>query len=183
VEASYHIHNDIVDRCLAGDRTAYEELYRLYEKAMYSISLRITNDEDDAQDVLQEAFVSAFQYLNTYNKSASFGAWLKRIVVNKSINLIKKRKIELTQMTDDVDLPEEEDEYNSDFSVSQVKQAIKLLPDGYRTIFSLYLLEGYDHREISQILGITESTSKSQFNRSKKKLITILKQEVVYERG
>ncbi len=182
MEVTYHIHTEIVDRCLAGDRAAYEELYRLYAKAMYNVSLRIVNDESEAEDVLQEAFVSAFQYLNTYNKSATFGAWLKRIVVNKSLNHIKRRKLDTIPMGDELDVVEEDNMVDFDYNVAQVKGAMEQLPDGYRAVFSLYLLEGYDHGEIAEIMGITESTSKSQYNRSKKKLLEILKQEVVYER-
>ena len=187
MKATYHIHTEIVDRCLAGDRMAYEELYRLYSRAMYNVSLRITNDKAEAEDVLQEAFVSAFQYLNTFNQTSSFGAWLKRIVVNKSLNNIKRRRLDtipLDTIPMEKELDTEEAQYDMDFEydITQVRRAIEQLPDGYRTVFSLYLLEGYDHREIAQILGISESTSKSQYNRSKKKLLEILKQEVVYER-
>lgn len=180
--ATYHIHTEIVDRCLAGDRTAYEELYGLYGKAMYNVSLRITNDQAEAEDVLQEAFVSAFQYLGTFNQKASFGAWLKRIVVNKALNHIKRRKLDTIPMEEALDMQEEEYDVDFEYSVKQVKRAMQQLPDGYRSVFSLYLLEGYDHREIAQIMGITESTSKSQYNRSKKKLLEILKREVQYER-
>ncbi len=182
MEATYHIHTEIVDRCLAGDRTAYEEIYRLYARAMLNVSLRITNDQDEAEDVLQEAFVSAFQYLKTYNRTASFGAWLKRIVVNKSLNHIKRKKLETTPMEDELDVVEEDEEIEFEYDVGKVKRAMEQLPDGYRTVFSLYLIEGYDHGEIAQIMGVTESTSKSQYNRSKKKLLEIIKQEVIYER-
>lgn len=182
MEATYHIHKEIVDRCLEGDRTGYEELYRLYSRAMFNVSLRITNDEAEAEDVLQEAFVSAFQYLSTFNQTASFGAWLKRIVVNKALNHIKRRRLDTIPMDDELDMIEGYDEVDLKYGVDQVKNAMEQLPDGYRTVFSLYLIEGYDHREIAEIMGVTESTSKSQFNRSKKKLIEILKQEVVYER-
>ena len=161
---------------------AYEELYRLYARAMFNVSLRITNDQAEAEDVLQEAFVSAFQYLNTFNQTASFGAWLKRIVVNKALNHIKRRRLDTIPIEDELDIVEAHDEVDLKYDVAQVKRAMEQLPDGYRTVFSLYLIEGYDHREIAEIMGVTESTSKSQFNRSKKKLIEILKQEVVYER-
>ena len=138
---------------------------------MYNIGYRIVNNEAEAEDVLQEAFISAFRSLEHYRGDATFGSWLKRIVVNKAINVLKTRKMEQLPEGDDFDVPEEtwiEEEFP--FSVDQVKQAIEHLPDGYRSVLSLYLLEGYDHSEIAEILGISESTSKSQFNRSKKKL-------------
>lgn len=143
---------------------------------MYNTGYRIVNDEDEAEDVLQEAFVSAFRNLENYRGDATFGAWLKRIVVNKAINAVKKRKME--RMPDDErwDVKEEEaDDFREyPFNIEQIKAAIEKLPDGYRMVLSLYLIEGYDHSEIAGILGISESTSKSQFNRSKKKLKELL---------
>lgn len=149
---------------------------------MYNIGYRIVNNEETAQDVLQEAFISAFRNLTDYRGDATFGAWLKRIVVNKAINEVKKRKMERFPEDERWDVKEEEtaDEWeNFPYTVHQVKEAILQLPDGYRTVLSLYLLEGYDHGEIADIMGITESTSKSQFNRSKKKLKELLEGGIV----
>ena len=139
---------------------------------MYSISFRITGREEDAEDALQEAFISAFKNLESYRADATFGAWLKRIVVNKSINVLKKRKHEWMPEDEQWDVAEEETQvdYREELTVSRVKKAIEELPDGYRTVLSLYLLEGYDHQEIAEIMGISESTSKSQLNRAKGKL-------------
>ena len=135
----------------------------------------MTNDVDEAADVLQEAFISAFNNLGSYKGTASFGAWLKKIVVNKSINHIRSKKMDLVPL-EEVD-PASEDVINDEdlyLDIERIKSSIELLPDGYRVVFSLYLLEGYDHKEISQILGITESTSKSQYNRAKAKLRKLL---------
>lgn len=139
---------------------------------MYGISFRITGREEDAEDALQEAFISAFKNLESYRADATFGAWLKRIVVNKSINVLKKRKHEWMPEDEQWDVAEEETQvdYREELTVSRVKKAIEELPDGYRTVLSLYLLEGYDHQEIAEIMGISESTSKSQLNRAKGKL-------------
>ena len=139
---------------------------------MYNISFRITRREEDAEDALQEAFISAFRNLASYRADATFGAWLKRIVVNKSINVLKKRKHEWMPEDEQWDVAEEETQvdYREELTVSRVKKAIEELPDGYRTVLSLYLLEGYDHQEIAEIMGISESTSKSQLNRAKGKL-------------
>jgi RNA polymerase sigma factor (sigma-70 family) len=143
---------------------------------MYNVSYRITGREEDAEDALQEAFISAFRNLESYRGDASFGAWLKRIVVNKAINILKKRKHELLPENDEWDIPEEEHtaEYRETLTVEKVKEAINQLPDGYRAVLSLYLLEGYDHQEIGEILKISESTSKSQLNRAKGKLRELL---------
>jgi len=167
-----NMHEDLIARCRRGDREAHYRIYKLYARSMYNVSYRITGREEDAEDALQEAFISAFNNLQSYRADATFGAWLKRIVVNKSINLLKKRKHELISEEEQWDIPEEEvqEEYREELTVDRVKKAIEELPDGYRTVLSLYLLEGYDHQEIAGIMGISESTSKSQLNRAKTKL-------------
>jgi RNA polymerase sigma-70 factor (ECF subfamily) len=135
------------------------------------------NQQEEAEDVLQEAFTYAFMRLSSFRFESSFGAWLKRIVVNTCINQLKKRRLELvyTDSTYDV-LPEEEviDYGEINFEVEKVRKAIEKLPEGYRVVFSLYLLEGYDHKEIAEIMNISESTSKSQFLRAKKKIKEII---------
>jgi len=143
---------------------------------MYNVGFRIVRDEEEAEDVLQEAFISAFRNLRNYRGDSTFGAWLKRIVVNKAINSVKKRKMDRFPDDGQLDVKEEDtDEFvDYPFTVEKVKSAMERLPEGYRMVLSLYLLEGYDHGEIAEILGISESTSKSQFNRSKKKLKEIL---------
>ena len=171
-----NIHDDLIARCRAGDRHAFKRVYNLYAKAMYNTAYRITNDADDAGDVLQEAFISAFSHLEGYRGEASFGSWLKRIIVNKAINLIRKRRgdrLPETGAWDVVEEPEIEVE-SSERTIERVKAAIRQLPEGYRTVLSLYLIEGYDHKEISEILSVSVSTSKSQLNRAKKKLKEIL---------
>ncbi len=171
-----NIHDDLIARCRTGDRDAHYRLYKLYSKAMFNVGYRITKSEEDAEDVLQEAFISAFRNLDNYRGDATFGAWLKRIVVNKAINALNKRKHELIPDVEQWDVAEEDSvtEYREDLTVERVKKAIEKLPDGYRTVLSLYLLEGYDHQEIGEIMGISESTSKSQLNRAKARLKEIL---------
>ena len=178
-----NIHAELIDGCVRGERAAQNEIYKLYSKAMFNIALRITNNRDDAEDALQESFASAFKNLKSYKGTATFGAWLKRIVINKAINVVKKKQVETVTFEEggieslaesDHDLWPEE----ITLSVEKIKRAVQLLPVGYRLVFSLYLLEGYDHQEIAEILGITMSTSKSQFNRSKKKIREILTREV-----
>lgn len=172
-----HIHDDLIARCRLGDRSAHYQLYKLYSKSMFNVSYRITRNEEEAEDALQEAFINAFRNLDSYRGDATFGAWLKRIVVNKAINALNKRKHETISDDEQWDVVEEEasPEYREDLTVDLVKASIAKLPDGYRTVLSLYLLEGYDHQEIGEIMGITESTSKSQLNRAKSKLKELLK--------
>lgn len=147
---------------------------------MYNVSYRIMNNREEAEDMLQEAFTQAFLKLDTFRYESGFGAWLKRIVVNTCINAINKKKVELTYCEEIYhhDLPvEEEEEYDLQFTVANVHKAMEKLPEGGRMVFSLYLLEGYDHVEIAQIMNITESTSKSQFMRAKRRLVEILKEQ------
>ncbi|MDH5366162.1 MAG: RNA polymerase sigma factor [Cyclobacteriaceae bacterium] len=182
MEVNLNIHQDIIDRCIDGERGAYYELYKLYSKAMFNVSLRIIGRNDEAEDVLQEAFISAFNHIKSFKGSSTFGAWLKRIVVNKAISHVKKNKLDVVNIDEHpVDDISDDDQEEVIYDVEGVKLAINKLPEGYRVVFSLYLLEGYDHKEIAEILNITESTSKSQYNRAKKKLKEILKEEVAYE--
>lgn len=142
---------------------------------MYNTAFRITGMEEDAEDVLQEAFINAFRNLDNFRGEASFGSWLKRIVINTAINLIKKKRISPLPENEDWDVADEPAPEEVDgLTVERVKTAMAHLPDGYRTVLSLYLIEGYDHQEIAGILGITESTSKSQYNRAKQKLRNLL---------
>lgn len=175
------IRDELVERCKRGHAPSYEALYRQYAKAMYNTSLRIVNNTADAEDVLQEAFVDAFRSLNDFNYRSTFGAWLKRIVINKSINVLRRRRMVLVDMdeTGTADLvPDEEsvDEREIELKVKEVKNGIQQLPDGYRTVLSLYLLEGYDHEEISGILRISHNTVRTQYIRAKQKLLRILKE-------
>ncbi|MCG8310995.1 MAG: RNA polymerase sigma factor [Cytophagales bacterium] len=183
MEISYkNKHADIIDRCVGGDQKAYYEIYKLYSKAMFNICFRILGVQELAEDVLQEAFVSAFQNIKSYRGKASFGAWLKKIVVNRAVSHLRKQHPVMVELDDRVEPKEDEktDDLDLIFKVEMIREAIQKLPNGFRVVFSLYLLEGYDHKEISEILGISESTSKSQYNRAKKKLKDILREEVYY---
>ncbi len=183
--ADVGLHHDIVERCKTGDASAQNQLYGLYSKAMFNICLRITGEREGAEDVLQETFVSVFRNINSYRKEATVGAWIKRIVINGAINHIRKSRIETLSMEEqpipDIHESESEDWDEKMLKVEKIKRAMAILPDGYRLVFSLYLLEGYDHKEIAAILDITESTSKSQFNRAKKKIRDLLEHEVNYD--
>ena len=140
---------------------------------MYNICLRMVIDQNDAEDVLQISFFQIFSKLGEYRFESTIGAWIKRIVVNNCINHLRKNIIHFESIEDkEVMIQEDEPvEYN----VSSIKKAINDLPEGYRVIFCLYTLEGYDHGEIAQIMNISESTSKSQYSRAKSKLCQILK--------
>jgi RNA polymerase sigma-70 factor (ECF subfamily) len=168
-------HRDLIERCREGRRDAQFELYRLYSRAMYNTALRMVRHPHDAEDLLQSVFVEVFTKLESFRYESSIGAWMKRITVNKCINFLKSRKLSLTELTASHDRMEAE-ELKSEpvLSVDKINQAIEKLPDGYRVVFSLYAVEGYDHEEIGQILGVTEATSKSQYSRAKAKLREML---------
>lgn len=168
-------HRELVDRCREGHRDAQFELYRLYSRAMYNTALRMVQNPHDAEDVLQSIFVEVFTKLDSFRHESSIGAWMKRITVNKCINFLKSRRLafsELTAGADRIDDPEPEPE--TPYTVERIHRAINDLPDGYRVVFSLYAVEGYDHEEIAQILGVTEATSKSQYSRAKARLREML---------
>jgi len=169
------IHKDIIELSKAGNSQAQFQLYQLYAKAMYNICHRIMNNKEEAEDMLQESFTEAFMKIDSFRFESSFGAWLKRITINKCINALKKRKADLVY-TDSIpdSHAEVEDIDPRGLSTDQVVKAMEKLPEGYRLVFSLFLLEGYDHSEIGQILGISESTSKSQYSRARQKLQDIL---------
>ena len=167
----------MIESCKKGDVRAQYQLYSLYSRAMYNICYRMTNQREEAEDMLQESFTYAFSRLGSFRFESSFGAWLKRIVVNTCINHLKKKRVDLvyTEQHNDPAPEDESVDYEEiKFQVEGVMKAIEKLPEGYRIVFSLYLLEGYDHKEISDILGITESTSKSQYLRAKQKIKEIL---------
>lgn len=147
---------------------------------MYSVSLRIVNDGMEAEDVMQEAFLSAFNKISTYKGEVSFGAWLKRIVVNRSLDYLKKRKVQFEEVNERTTDIADYQMSTKEVDVVVLKEAIQELSDGYRVVLSLYLIEGYDHEEISQILGITNSASRTQLLRAKNKLRELLKGREVF---
>ena len=170
-------HYDIVEACKRGDRKAQFELYKLYSRAMYNICVRMLGSAENAEDALQNSFVDVFTKLDTFRFESTIGAWIKRITINNCINALKKRRLEFSELTDNAQMPMEADPSVSDgfLNVPAIQKAIQHLPDGYRTVFNLYALEGYDHEEIGQILSITEATSKSQYSRAKARLREVLK--------
>jgi len=177
------LQDELVERCKLGDSRGFAELYRKYSKAMYNTSLRIVNNTGDAEDVVQEAFTDAFRSLGDFHYKSTFGAWLKRIVINKSINYLRKRKMDMIDIdkTNIGHLPEEDttDEQEIQMKVEDIKKAVGLLPNGYRTVLTLYLFEGYDQEEIAEILQVSHATVRTQYMRAKQKLVQHIKQGVL----
>lgn len=146
---------------------------------MYNTALRIVNDREEAEDVLQEAFLDGFTKIDSFRGEATFGAWLKTIVVNKAIAKIRARKMVFEEIDDhhgDFRYEETEDDFEEKLElVDKIKKTLNQLPSGFRLVLSLYLFEGYDHQEIGSILGVSEITSRSQYIRGKARLLELLK--------
>ena len=170
----FNIHQDLLDRCQEGDQQAQFEIYRLYYKSMYNSSLRIVGVAEEAEDIMQESFLTAFRKLKGYSGEVSFGSWLKKIVINRSLDILRKRKVLFEELHAELPVVDDPEPEADSVSVEEVKTAINQLSDGYRTILSLILLEGYDHEEVSEILGIKNVTSRTQFSRARQKLREIL---------
>ncbi len=171
---------ELVEKCKHNDRGAQLKLYRQYCDGMYGVAMRILKNSNDAEDVVQESFIKAFQRIDQFKGEVTFGAWLKRIVVNGSIDFLKsknQRTVELNerylQITDEEDWHIEEG-----ISLEEVKKTIEELPDKYRYVVQLFLVEGYDHSEIAQILKITEAASRTRLLRGKTQLKESLKDKV-----
>jgi len=181
-------HADLVEQCKRGESKSQYELYKHYSKAMFSVCMRILNHVGEAEDVLQESFIDAFAKIGDFRQQATFGVWLKQIVVNKAINQLRSRKVELVNIDaynfggDENDIadyttePHNEDE--TKFEVERVRRGMEQLPEGFRVVLSLYLFEGYDHEEIGNILGISETTSRTQYMRAKKRLLEIISRQL-----
>lgn len=168
-----------INRCLQGDKTAYSEFYNLYSRAMLNASLRITGNQEEAEDILQESFLIAFQKLNGIRSDGEFGGYLKKIVVNKSIDLIRKKKPDLSSLDDVQVSAEAEEESDPKYDPALLAECVADLPSGFRVVLTLYLFEDYSHREIAQFLNISEGTSKSQYNRARHKLAELYRKKSI----
>ena len=177
-ESVYLQHKTLIEQSKKGNGKAQFALYNQYVNAMFQISVRMLNNRVDAEDILQDSFIKAFKNLKQFKYESSFGAWLKKIVINNCINHLKKRKLNWVTIEDvKIEMADEKTENSISNlpKIELVKEKIKELPDGFRVVLTLYLLEGYDHKEISQILNISESTSKTQYHRAKIKLKQLIK--------
>lgn len=163
--------SELIESCLKNDRIAQRDLYDRYSKAMYTIAYRMSGDKELAADILQEAFIKVFRSLAKFRRESTLGAWIKTIVVRTALSKLKKQpKFD--------ELPEadgsESSQWGDFLEAEYLEKAIKMLPSGYRTVFLLIEVEGYAHKEVAQLLGITVGTSKSQLFYAKKKLRLII---------
>jgi RNA polymerase sigma factor (sigma-70 family) len=165
----------LIDGCIANDRIAQRELYERYKNAMFTLSYRITNDFELANDVLQEGFVQVFRAIEQFRGDSTIGAWIKIIMVRTAYRKVKQRVT-----FDDIDnLPADTlVQWGNSLDAEYLEKAIQALPEGYRTVFVLIEIEGYPHKEVAEMLGISEGTSKSQLFYAKKRLREMLKEYV-----
>lgn len=158
---------ELITGCLRQDRLAQKELYDRYSRAMYTLAYRITADFDEADDVLQEAFLKVFRNLAGFRRESTLGAWIKTIVVRTALSKVRRRpNIETFEPHHGADLID----WGHHLDVEYLEKAIKALPDGYRTVFVLIEVEGYSHLEVADMLSISVGTSKSQLFHAKKRL-------------
>jgi RNA polymerase sigma-70 factor (ECF subfamily) len=164
------IHQDLLDKSKKGDRIAQKSLFDLYGTAMYNIGVRILGSKEDAADITQDTFIDAFMKLDQFENRSTFGAWIKKIMVNKSLNHLSRRKVHF-DLPDDFEYQSYEDDHSdSEELMIQLNNSLLELPEGCRIVFTLFYFEGLEHKEIALELKISVSTSKSQLSRAKKLL-------------
>lgn len=169
----------LVKRCLQGKTTAQRMLYERYKGRLYGLCLRYAESEEEALDLLQEGFIKIFRDLHQFRGDGPVEAWMRRVVVNSAISRLRKKSWIKETNFDWEQLPAEEEDYFPDTSeAEEVVMLIQQLPKGFRTVFNLYAVEGYSHKEIAEIMGIAESTSRSQYQRARKLLQEWLRKEV-----
>ncbi|WP_373059782.1 RNA polymerase sigma factor [Zunongwangia sp. H14] len=172
------LQHQLIEACKQNDRRAQLRLYNKYSQGMYYVALRFIQDSFEAEDAMQEAFVKAFQKLHQFTGEVTFGAWLKRIVINKCLDKLKAKKMELVAINERTMTTVEEDDnwqIEDGIGIEEVKAVIEQLPEKYKYPLMLFLIEGYDHEEISEILDITQVASRTLVHRGKKKLQDELK--------
>lgn len=168
--------NKLIQGCLKKQQKAIGDLYKMYSPLIYGICLRYTKNVDDANDLLQDCFIKIIDRIGDYRFEGSFEGWIRRLTIHESINFIRRGKIiEFEEITDvSSEIPDECSDVVSKMSAEEILKYINKLSDGYRTIFNMAVIEGFKHAEISEMLGITESTSRSQLKRAREILINMI---------
>ena len=171
-----HDEISLIKACSNGDSKAFRKIYEIHSGTMYSICLRYMNNEDEAKDALQEGFIKVFKNISKFKFTGSFEGWMKRIFVNSSIELIRKRKMHLdVSELNSNELPLTAKIETGSLDAEKMMTLVQQLPEGYRTVFNMFIVDGYSHKEISNYLEISESTSKTQLFKARKQLQEWLK--------
>lgn len=172
--------NQIVEACIKENRVAQRRLYDQYAGKLYGVALRYMKNKEDAQDVLQDAFVKIYRKIDTFRFDCPLEAWMRKVVVNTALKAIQKNAMANLSDIDDYHIDAEHHSQNlglENINMATLMQMVNQLPDGSRTIFNLYAIEGFKHHEIAEMLGINEGTSKSQYSRAKSLLIEKIETE------
>lgn len=168
--------DELIDKCLQGDQRAHKELFDKFSRKMMSVCMRYIQDREQAEDVLQDGFVKVFTHLKSFKRQGSFEGWIRRTMVNTALDHLRKAK----NMHIDADISEaeflagEDEKVVGKMRVEELMRLISEMPPGYRTVFNMYAIEGYSHQEIADELGVTESTSKTQFRKARNYLMNII---------
>ena len=164
--------SQLIRGCRKGDRLAQKELYETYSRKMMGVCLRYVNDRETARDLLQDGFVKVFTSMDSYSGAGSFEGWMRKIFVNCALEYLRKSDVlrESTDLDNTAELIQTDSSVISSMSAAELMTLVHELPTGFRTVFNLFAIEGYSHKEISEMLNITESTSRSQFTRAKQML-------------
>jgi len=172
------LNNKIVEECKQNDAKAQMHLYDMYCDAMFIIAKRYVKDSFTAEDLMQDAFIKVFKNIGSFKGEVTIGAWIKKIMINQCLDYLKKKRIELVSIEEkELNVADEDDwTVKEEVNVQAITMAINSLPEKYKVVLNLYLIEGYDHQEIAQVLNITEVNSRSQLMRGKNKLKSQLKQ-------
>jgi RNA polymerase sigma-70 factor (ECF subfamily) len=174
---------ELINGCAKGDRAAQKAFYDRYCRRMMAVCMRYARSIPEAEDMLQEGFIKIFNHIKSFRFESKLETWMTRIIINTALNY-QRQKLYLLPMVDveDAGLKEDESISLADFNLSELISVIQTLPDGCRVVFNLFAIEGYGHKEIAEMLGISEGTSKSQYNRAKSLLrIKLEKKKVSYE--
>lgn len=168
---------ELIQRCKQNEYSAQMHIYHLYKHQMFNASLRIVRNREDAEDIVQESFIRAFDKIGQIREGWKLGGWLKRIVVNASLDMIRKKKhqFEWNELHHAEQEVEEELESCNEISIQRIQETMNSLKEKYRVVLILYLIEDYTHKEISERLGINESTVRNQYRRGKQLLVKKLK--------
>jgi RNA polymerase sigma-70 factor (ECF subfamily) len=162
----------LIEGCRKGNRLAQKELYETYSRKMMGVCLRYTNDRETARDLLQDGFVKVFTSINSYTGVGSFEGWMRKIFVNCALEHLRKSDVlrEAIDLDNTTELADSDSSVVSNMSANELLTLIGELPTGFRTVFNLFAIEGFSHKEIGELLNITESTSRSQYTRAKQLL-------------
>lgn len=184
MKATKQVHQKLINDCKRHNTKAQMQLYKTYSEAMLLIAYRYVKDRFLAEDIMQEGFIKAFKNIESYKGEVSFGSWLKKIVINQSIDELKKKKLDVLPINENVSEVVSDDNWEVEGTITtkMIMDAIQQQKEKYRLVLSLYLMEGYDHKEISGILNITEVSSRTHLMRGKKLVKDVLKTTSYAER-